>query len=167
MLNPRFCLQLEQNVHPIALSGDWIKLVDNGSTQSSTTQIAANDQEGVAGNLLLQWKLQLMIARIHQLISPGGEEVHCQSKDVFCLRQWLEKQPVKVMCWTFYLQRSSMLVVCVVSVYDFVEIHNCIWWQVERIRYLEQIMLTDMKLQKLSDSLYGGQQLKWVGTWHN
>ncbi|XP_041992979.1 DDT domain-containing protein PTM-like isoform X1 [Salvia splendens] len=34
--------ELEQNVHPIALSGDWIKLVDNGSTQSSTTQIAAN-----------------------------------------------------------------------------------------------------------------------------
>lgn len=29
-------------MHPIALSGDWIKLVDNGSTQSSTTQIAAN-----------------------------------------------------------------------------------------------------------------------------
>lgn len=29
-------------MHTVALSGDWIKLVDSGSTQSSTCQIAAN-----------------------------------------------------------------------------------------------------------------------------
>lgn len=29
-------------MHTIALSGDWIKLVDSGPTQSSSTQIAAN-----------------------------------------------------------------------------------------------------------------------------
>lgn len=35
-------LELEENVRTVALSGDWIKLVDTGSTQSSTSQIAAN-----------------------------------------------------------------------------------------------------------------------------
>ncbi|KAK4440655.1 DDT domain-containing protein PTM [Sesamum alatum] len=35
-------LELEENIRTIALSGDWIKLVDSCSTQSSTSQIAAN-----------------------------------------------------------------------------------------------------------------------------
>ncbi|KAL8496450.1 hypothetical protein ACS0TY_020241 [Phlomoides rotata] len=35
-------LELEENVRSIALSGDWIKLVDGCSTQSSTSQIATN-----------------------------------------------------------------------------------------------------------------------------
>ncbi|KAL9171363.1 hypothetical protein ABFS82_04G204400 [Erythranthe guttata] len=35
-------LELEENVRTIALSGDWMKLVDGCSTQSSTCQIAAN-----------------------------------------------------------------------------------------------------------------------------
>ncbi|KAH6789820.1 hypothetical protein C2S51_004826 [Perilla frutescens var. frutescens] len=35
-------VELEENVRTVALSGDWIKLVDTGSTQSSTSQIAAN-----------------------------------------------------------------------------------------------------------------------------
>ncbi|XP_020552432.1 DDT domain-containing protein PTM-like [Sesamum indicum] len=35
-------LELEENIRTIALSGDWIRLVDSCSTQSSTSQIAAN-----------------------------------------------------------------------------------------------------------------------------
>lgn len=35
-------LQLEENVRTIALSGDWTKLVDGCSTQSSSSQIATN-----------------------------------------------------------------------------------------------------------------------------
>lgn len=35
-------LQLEENVRTIAFSGDWIKLVDGCSIQSSTCQIAVN-----------------------------------------------------------------------------------------------------------------------------
>ncbi|PIN00987.1 Nucleosome remodeling factor, subunit NURF301/BPTF [Handroanthus impetiginosus] len=38
-------LELEENVRTIAYSGDWIKLVDGCSTQSSTSQIAANVAE--------------------------------------------------------------------------------------------------------------------------
>ncbi|KAI3461337.1 hypothetical protein Pfo_018000 [Paulownia fortunei] len=35
-------LELEENIRTIALSGDWTKLVEGGSTQSSTSQIAAS-----------------------------------------------------------------------------------------------------------------------------
>lgn len=35
-----FLLQLEENIRPIALSGDWLKLVDGWSTESSVIQNA-------------------------------------------------------------------------------------------------------------------------------
>lgn len=37
-----FYLQLEENIRPIALSGDWVKLVDGWSAESSVTLSATN-----------------------------------------------------------------------------------------------------------------------------
>lgn len=189
-------LQLEENVRPIALSGDWIKLVDGSSTQSSTSQIAANaagsTQKRRPGRRGRKPSAMVEVASddcqdmstdftwwrggtLSKLMFQRGI-LPCSMIRKAARQGNINKPTFSSSAGKFnaeYFLCLMKVVLCFFFLYVILLKSESIFtdrlyaYQVVQKRYPEYIMLKDMRLPEVAGSLSGGQQLKCVGTWHS